>query len=1442
MTSERIGRRRGGWSVRNPAAVAVLALAALLPCASGAAPAYTMPIGFPGYSGAEAHTNFPALIVFSNHVNQSRFSYEQFASVAGGDLRFMDAGQTQELPYDVELWDTGGVSYVWVQVPVLTNGASIWAMWGDPDGTNTAAGMTNGAAWDANHKLVWHLAEASGTTVRDATRNALNGTASAGVTVNAAGAVGRGHAFNGSTGVDRKTGTGLGSASGPVTISYWARPASNGGGYKALFTTTSPSGNDYETGVSMDQGNASSTAFSVINQQGNGMGAESDLKTSTHAFDTWHHVVLVAAVGANGVQLYVDGVPEGSRTRTASGINLSDLRVGARFYSNTERSYLAGRMDEVRVETTGRSPSWVRAVYDNMAANLAFNRYGKVTGLATPDIEAPGATGITVNAAWIDGALVSTGGSATVVSAYWGATDAGATTNGWAGAIHFGTNLVGATPYSTRLSGLAFDTSYVYRYVAANAAGTVWSDATTFKTLGPRFAATLVGLNFGANEHAMAASESAGAVLASTNWNNLSGANGAASAMHDSAWGASGIDVTWSGFEGTYHARTVGTTGDESMMWGYTDNYNNTGSGTIAVSNIVADTFDVYAYFGSDIDNRQGFIGIAGASTYSYQTWSARAFPANYQRTADTGTGYPPANYAVWSNLTGSAFNLVHSFGNNSCGVHGIQVVARTDVSRPLVNNTGATGITQNAAWLNGDLLRVGDMPATVRVYWGTNDAGATAIGWSGGVINLDTNATVPASYTAALTGLSKNRRYAYRMYATNALGEHWAPASTFVTGPFVVTNVLGVNFGSDYRAMAATDVAGAVVASSNWNNIATVNDTLTDLHFRDGMAAGLTLTRSGFEGTYRAHEAAVANGDRTMMVGYLDNHITGDGLASLTVAGIQADAYDVYAYVGSDNPHRRGTLGLAGNDTYSYETAAVNLAYPGAYIRGTDTRYGFPQASYVLWTNLTASSFTLNLAAMVDYANGLHGLQIVTRTLPHLPGAPAVMAGEATGITGHGATATGTLLSTGDTATVVWVYWGTSDAGQTRDGWSGVPIALGNANVPVPPGMPLSAPLTGLVGETIYTYRFLASNAVEEVWSKPAGFTTALAPGDYLHTMPIRFSGYDRPETLVNFPALILLSNGLNHGAFDYSQLASAQGYDLRFLSFDQTKVLNHETEQWNTGAVSTVWVQVPQLGSSNDFIWACWGNPAVAGQPAPFTTNGAAWDPAVYKGVWHLAETTGVARDSTRYRNDGELSGGVTRGVTGQIGPAYNFESDPESRVLIANSPSLSQTGPFSLMAWSHYNRGTYAFCGLIDRRQDNDGDYGLNMNLDGSWRFYGGSTMVHNSVMGAPIPQFAWFLTTGTYDGAARMLYRNTDLLQADVQAGPVSSRYPITFGRSIAVCCETGFPGTLDEVRVCATTLSAHYIWASYMTTASNALFTTYDIPTQNEPGGMLMSIY
>src|ERR1035437_6181032 len=113
---------------------------------------------------------------------------------------------------------------------------------------------------------------------------------------------------------------------------------------------------------------------------------------------------------------------------------------------------------------------------------------------------------------------------------------------------------------------------------------------------------------------------------------------------------------------------------------------------------------------------------------------------------------------------------------------------------------------------------------------------------------------------------------------------------------------------------------------------------------------------------------------------------------------------------------------------------------------------------------------------------------------------------------------------------------------------------------------------------------------------------------------MKISFPGYNQAETLSNFPALVVL--GPTNG-FAYSQVASANGWDLLFLSADETQELNYEIESWNTNGASYVWVELPQL-ATDTFIWACWGDRNRASAPAPYLTNGAVWANG-YAGVWH-------------------------------------------------------------------------------------------------------------------------------------------------------------------------------------------------------------------------------
>ena len=101
-----------------------------------------------------------------------------------------------------------------------------------------------------------------------------------------------------------------------------------------------------------------------------------------------------------------------------------------------------------------------------------------------------------------------------------------------------------------------------------------------------------------------------------------------------------------------------------------------------------------------------------------------------------------------------------------------------------------------------------------------------------------------------------------------------------------------------------------------------------------------------------------------------------------------------------------------------------------------------------------------------------------------------------------------------------------------------------------------------------------------------------------------ITFAGYNPPggtETLTNFPALVLLSTNVTN--FRYTDFQSGVNADLRFADSTGTTGLNYEIESWNTNGVSSVWVQVPTLASTNDFIYAYW---SANGQSAPSCAGG--------------------------------------------------------------------------------------------------------------------------------------------------------------------------------------------------------------------------------------------
>ncbi|MEM7393170.1 MAG: hypothetical protein AAF492_12565, partial [Verrucomicrobiota bacterium] len=152
---------------------------------------YHLTVDFCGYEDPTVLTNFPVLIKLDTSI--AKFDYADFLSPEGHDLRIWNKDKTRELNYEIDTWNTNEASYVWVQVPVLTNNQfHIWATWGIEVWTNQPVYSTNGAVWSNGYVGVWHMHDEE---LVDATGN---GNFGVGVNiVTGMGYVGGGVAFNG---------------------------------------------------------------------------------------------------------------------------------------------------------------------------------------------------------------------------------------------------------------------------------------------------------------------------------------------------------------------------------------------------------------------------------------------------------------------------------------------------------------------------------------------------------------------------------------------------------------------------------------------------------------------------------------------------------------------------------------------------------------------------------------------------------------------------------------------------------------------------------------------------------------------------------------------------------------------------------------------------------------------------------------------------------------------------------------------------------------------------------------------------------------------------------------------------------------------------------------------------------------------------------------------
>jgi len=417
--------------------------------------------------------------------------------------------------------------------------------------------------------------------------------------------------------------------------------------------------------------------------------------------------------------------------------------------------------------------------------------------------------------------------------------------------------------------------------------------------------------------------------------------------------------------------------------------------------------------------------------------------------------------------------------------------------------------------------------------------------------------------------------------------------------------------------------------------------------------------------------------------------------------------------------------------------------------------------------------------------------------------------------------------LTEGISADVTF-YWGTSDSGTTPANWQ-FSSTVTNVNEG-----PVSFNVSGLITSTTYYYTSYALNSYGTDWAPSSeSFTTKTAIDDgWSNKMVISFPGYNKSETLTNFPALVILNDTIP--GFNYNDCASPEGGDLRFFNYDRSEFLNFEIEKWDTLGNSYIWVQLPLLYSGMNGIVAEWGNPHETNLPS-YTSDGSTWSEN-YAGVWHLHYISSICHDSSAEANNGSYND-IIHTVNGKIDGADDFNGST-AYITAPSNASLKPTKDMSISLWINPDAtmATWA-CPVAHAWDNGDNESGFSISyVTDKLRFMIKTASMSpndwNSNPGFAVTVGSWQHVAGTYDGSTIRYYVDADQKETRSASGNINWNFPpqgFYIGKFHDDNEDDYYDGKIDEVRISTVARSADWLWADQQSMAENSSFTSYTIP-------------
>jgi hypothetical protein len=313
-------------------------------------------------------SNFPVLISLTD---QDLLK----AQTDGKDLLFMNGpGLAKKWHHEIESFThDNGRLVAWVNIPDLsaTEDTTFYLYYGNPSCTDQ---QYPEKTWDSSYLAVWHMNDATSTTVKDSTGHGFTGVKrTASLPSQWSGKVGNGQLFNLSgsdwayIAVDDQGGL---SIPGDFTISAWILPYSDNG--MKVAGKHQEWRADYQ-GYAINWNIVGSETKMSLRCDGGGYAYQYIYAENQFPNNNWYYLSGEKRAGTNYV--FVDGQQQ-SQTGSQSLLNSDNpFCIGA---WQTEESNLNfnGVIDEVRLSSAGRPPAWVQTEYNTMNDPFAFYTVG----------------------------------------------------------------------------------------------------------------------------------------------------------------------------------------------------------------------------------------------------------------------------------------------------------------------------------------------------------------------------------------------------------------------------------------------------------------------------------------------------------------------------------------------------------------------------------------------------------------------------------------------------------------------------------------------------------------------------------------------------------------------------------------------------------------------------------------------------------------------------------------------------------------------------------------------------------------------------------------------------------------------------------------------------------------------------------------------------------